>query len=77
MEVCGQHNIKVAQAILFGSYAFGNADGNSDIDSAIISPDLGHDRFSEAIVLKLLTEHEDTSLFAQPFIPVKLIPSTK
>lgn len=67
VEVLRQRNIRVAQAILFGSHAVGNADEDSDIDLAIISPDLGHDRFFEAVMLKLLTEHVDTNLSPRPY----------
>ncbi len=77
VEVLGQRNIRVAQAILFGSYAIGNADEDSDIDLAIISPDLGRDRFSEAIMLKLLTEHVDTSLSPRPYSPDEVERSKK
>ena len=41
VELLNQRNIRVAQAILFGSHALGTADEDSDIDVAIISPDLG------------------------------------
>ncbi|MEA4883604.1 MAG: nucleotidyltransferase domain-containing protein [Clostridia bacterium] len=47
IEVLRQRNVRVVQAILFGSHALGTADEDSDIDLAIISPDLGRDRFSE------------------------------
>jgi predicted nucleotidyltransferase len=33
----------------FGSHARGDADGESDIDVAIVSPDLGRDRFEEGV----------------------------
>ncbi len=50
VELLKQRNVRVAQAILFGSDALGTADEDSDIDVAIISPDLGRDRFSEGVM---------------------------
>lgn len=67
VKVLRDFNITVAQAILFGSYASGNASDESDIDVAIISPDLGRNRFSEGVMLKLLTEHVDTSISPRPY----------
>lgn len=60
-------NIRVTKAILFGSHARGAADAESDIDVAIISPDLGRDRFAEGVTLKLLTEQVDTSISPRPY----------
>ncbi|MEW6662536.1 MAG: nucleotidyltransferase domain-containing protein [Bacillota bacterium] len=36
-----QNDIRVAEVILFGSYAKGHANKDSDIDLAVISPDFG------------------------------------
>ena len=69
VELLNQRNIRVAQAILFGSHALGTADEDSDIDVAIISPDLGRNRFPEGVMLKLLTQYVDTSLAPRPYSP--------
>lgn len=45
--------IRVEKVILFGSYAEGKANKYSDIDLAIISPDVNSDNFIEC--LQLLT----------------------
>lgn len=59
--------INVATAILFGSYAAGRADEDSDIDVAIISPDMGKDRIEETIMLKKLAEQIDYDLSPRPY----------
>lgn len=53
--------------LLFGSYANGNADKDSDIDIAIISPDLGQDSFDEALMLKKLTRGIDLDISPRPY----------
>lgn len=79
VELLNQRNIRVAQAILFGSHAhaLGTADEDSDIDVAIISPDLGRNRFPEGVMLKLLTQYVDTSLAPRPYSPQEVEGSTK
>lgn len=67
VETLRQNNIRVARVILFGSHARGDADDESDIDVAIISPDLGRDRFKEGVRLKLLTERVHTSISPRPY----------
>lgn len=62
METLRQNDTGVTQAILFGSHARWDADDESDINVAIISPDLGRDRLEEGVRLKLLTERVDTSI---------------
>jgi predicted nucleotidyltransferase len=43
--------IRVEKALLFGSYASGNAGASSDLDVAIVSPDFGKDRMEEGKLL--------------------------
>lgn len=62
VETLRQNDTGVTQAILFGSHARWDADDESDINVAIISPDLGRDRLEEGVRLKLLTERVDTSI---------------
>jgi len=46
-----KNNIDVKKAILFGSYAKGSADEDSDIDVAIISDSLSGNRFDDRRIL--------------------------
>ncbi|MDD4493079.1 MAG: nucleotidyltransferase domain-containing protein [Eubacteriales bacterium] len=67
LETLRTKNIKVKKAILYGSHAFGTNDRDSDIDLAIISPDFGRDRFSEALMLKKLTRDIDLDISPRPY----------
>lgn len=62
-----KNNIRVYRAILFGSYARGQAHEDSDIDVAIISPDLGKDRIEEAVLLKKIAEEVDLDISPRPY----------
>ncbi|MEA3265393.1 MAG: nucleotidyltransferase domain-containing protein [Candidatus Fermentibacteria bacterium] len=59
----------ISEAYIFGSYATGNADKWSDIDVAIISPQIGNDRFEERIRLTELAVSIDVRLEPLPFNP--------
>lgn len=67
LETLRNKNIKVKKAILYGSFASGNGGKDSDIDLAIISPDLGRDRFVEALMLKKLTRNIDLDISPRPY----------
>ena len=60
-------NIKVKKAILFGSYARGQANDDSDIDIAIISPDLGKNYLKEAVLLKKISQIVDLDISPRPY----------
>ena len=47
IEALNKKGVHVERALLFGSYASGNARAGSDLDVAIVSPDFGKDRFEE------------------------------
>jgi predicted nucleotidyltransferase len=51
IEALNKKGIHVERALLFGSYASGNARAGSDLDVAIVSPDFGKDRFEEGKML--------------------------
>ncbi|MBF0359560.1 MAG: nucleotidyltransferase domain-containing protein [Oligoflexia bacterium] len=55
--------------VLFGSYYKGNYRTDSDIDLAIISRDLGKDRFKESTLLNYIASKEDSRF---EIIPVGL-----
>ena len=60
-------NLRIEKAILFGSYAKGNAGKDSDIDIAIISPDFGRDYVEEAIMLKEISEDINLDISPRPY----------
>ena len=67
LEVLKEKNIRVKKAILYGSLAAGNGDEDSDIDLAIVSPDLGRDRFRESLLLKKITRGIDLEISPRPY----------
>lgn len=58
---------KITEAYIFGSYATGSADKWSDIDIAVVSPQIGNDRFEERIRLTELAATVDVRLEPLPF----------
>jgi len=59
----------ISKAYIFGSYAKGQVDKWSDIDVAIISPQISNDRFEERIRLTELAMSIDERLEPLPFNP--------
>ncbi|MBC7084296.1 MAG: nucleotidyltransferase domain-containing protein, partial [Firmicutes bacterium] len=59
--------VPVEKAILFGSYAAGQATPDSDIDIAVISPDFGKDYVEEAVMLKRISEDIDLDISPRPY----------
>ena len=57
----------ISKAYIFGSYANGKEDQWSDIDVAIISPQISNDRFEERIRLTELAVSVDDRLEPLPF----------
>lgn len=62
-----EEGIRVDSAYLYGSYASGTETRWSDIDVAIISPDISHDSFEERIRLSKLSSRIDTRIEPMPF----------
>mgnify|MGYP000847536736 FL=1 len=62
-----KNNIDVKKAILFGSYARGLANENSDIDVAIISDSLSGNRFDDRRILVPLRRTIDSRIEPMPF----------
>lgn len=67
LEKLSVNNIRVKKAILYGSYANGKADKDSDIDLAIISPDFGNDSFDEALLLRKFNRGIDLDISPRPY----------
>lgn len=57
----------ISKAYIFGSYAKGQEDQWSDIDVAIISPQISNDRFEERIRLTELAISIDDRIEPMPF----------
>lgn len=65
--------INVSDAILFGSWARGNAKPDSDIDVCIVSPQLGKDWVDEIVKLRKLAYGIDSRIEPIPLAPEDII----
>ncbi len=66
LETAGIH---VTKAYLFGSYLNGKTDEWSDIDVAVISPQISDDRFEERVTLTKIAISVDDRIEPLPFNP--------
>jgi predicted nucleotidyltransferase len=64
-----QKKFKVEKVYLFGSYAFGSAAEDSDIDIAVISSTLSGNRFKDNVELGVLTWGVDTRISPVGYTP--------
>ena len=64
-----RHGITVEHAYIFGSYAKGKADKNSDIDVCIISKEFGKDRQKERVTLMNIRGNNDDLIEPHPYSP--------
>ena len=69
LRLLKKKGVKVSQAILFGSYAKGRTNGDSDIDIAIVSRQFGVNNFKEMIFLRRLALKVDSRLEPVPLTP--------
>ena len=67
LEKLRSEGIIICEAYIFGSYANGKADKWSDIDIAIVSPQISEDRFEERVKLTKLAISVDDRLEPVPF----------
>lgn len=67
IEKLTRSGLHISKAYIFGSYAKGRADRWSDIDVAIVSPQISDDRFEERIKLMELAIPIDDRLEPLPF----------
>lgn len=65
-KALSDEGVKVDLIILFGSYAKGKANKNSDIDVAIISRNFGRNRFKEGVKINRIASAIDTQIEAIP-----------
>lgn len=61
--------VKISQAILFGSYAKGTVNPESDIDIAIVSSQFGNDNLKEMLFLRKLALKVDSHIEPVPLSP--------
>lgn len=69
LELLDTEGIRVEAAYLFGSFAGGSPNRWSDIDIAVVSPDVSEDRFEERVRLTSLSSSIDTRIEPVPFRP--------
>lgn len=67
LEKVRNAGMSISEAYIFGSYAKGKADKWSDIDIAVVSPQIGNDRFEERVRLTELAMSIDDRIEPQPF----------
>jgi len=72
IQLLNKAGIPVSKAYLFGSYARGTADENSDIDICIVSDALGKDYFEEMVKLRMIAMQIDSRIEPVPFAPLDL-----
>ena len=69
LERLNKNNIPVQTAILFGSYARGKPEKNSDIDVAVISSAFKGDRYSDRRMVVPFRLGLDSRIEPMPFTP--------
>ena len=69
LERLNTEGIQVAAAYLFGSQLTGKADEWSDIDVAVVSPQISDDRFEERVKLTRIAFSFDERIEPLPFNP--------
>ena len=69
LDTLRKSGLVVSRAYIFGSYARGNADAWSDIDVAIVSPQISNDRLEERVRLTKLAVSIDDRIEPLPFNP--------
>jgi predicted nucleotidyltransferase len=69
VQLLKQHGFSVSKVILFGSYAKGKANPDSDIDVAIISTQFGHDIAEEMMLLRKIDLKVDSHIEPVPLSP--------
>lgn len=69
-----EHGFQIEDAILFGSYARGNANQWSDIDLALVSPEFEGIRFTDKNKIRKITIAISSDLEVLPFNPKDFTP---
>ena len=69
LDVLRSDGLRIIAAYLYGSQATGTSDEDSDIDVAIVSPDLSGDRLEDWCRLNKLASRQDVRLEVVGFRP--------
>jgi predicted nucleotidyltransferase len=69
VQLLKQHGVSVSKVILFGSYAKGKSNPDSDIDVAIISTQFGQDVAEEMMMLRKIALKVDSHIEPVPLRP--------
>lgn len=72
LRLLKKQGIEASQVILFGSYAKGNSNSDSDLDIVIVSNQLGEDVAEEMMVLRKLALKVDSHIEPLPLSPQDL-----
>jgi predicted nucleotidyltransferase len=71
-QMVEQQGINVSKVILFGSYAKGKANPDSDIDIAVVSTQFGQDIAEEMMMLRKIALKIDSHIEPVPLCPEDL-----
>ena len=69
LQLLRQQGFNISRAILFGSYAKGKANADSDIDIAVVSPQFGKDITEEMMMLRKIALKVDSHIEPVPLRP--------
>jgi predicted nucleotidyltransferase len=72
LQLLKQQGFNISRAILFGSYAKGKANPNSDIDIAVVSTQFGRDVTEEMMMLRKIALKVDSHIEPVPLCPEDL-----
>ena len=72
VQLLKQQGINVSKVILFGSYARGRANPDSDIDIVIVSTQFGQDTAEEMMLLRKIALKVDSHIEPVPLSPEDL-----
>ena len=69
LRLLKKKGVEASEVILFGSYAKGNANPDSDLDIAVVSSQLGEDAATEMMFLRKLALTVDSHIEPIPLSP--------
>ena len=72
LQLLKQQGFSISRAILFGSYAKGKANPDSDIDIAVVSSQFGQDIVEEMMMLRKIAIKVDSHIEPVPLCPEDL-----